>query len=514
VKHIESIKSGDTLHVVFRQGALFNQELQKALDAAWRSDLAKALAGAGMEAPSVWNELFEDALGGEGLIHEDISSGIQGEHQGEHFDDDYDEKLRLEEVTLNTVLTRDDFELSLQHHLSAIESTLKETWSELSNEETKPYQKQTAADLATAFQRIPIEKQRLVEDSSKDEDALLLLDLLHAPRGTKLAGLAMTLTRAENLSHILAFTKRVDGSGEFRVDLLEMPRIAMSFKEKIDEHGITRLYSEDHADLYLSNMRSKSLEKLIQGIPHCLLFANSNDQVQVLIPAWKPVRPAIQSAPLHTELVLDRNDPEWSAVLERPYYLYPVHVSTTLLFMPTLSCVIYLQLLRFLHRNYEEVFRMADAIATDTAYSSEEGQSFKMLALCNGDRFPDAHVCRLKISLVTLDSPISCPWDVTKEMHAYTLKLNHTSAACRLSRMEELQLLSECITELTDPRLSLKPVKYTEYEACTCGNRQRLLRALEGGGTGKVQCILPTRKKDQGWHSSVTKEYHRRIPQL
>lgn len=101
-------------------------------------------------------------------------------------------------------------------------------------------------------------------------------------------------------------------------------------------------------------MRSEQLSHLIEGIPHCLLLANANDQVQVLIPAWKPVRPNIGATPLHTNLVLDRNDDQWQQALERPYYLYPVHVSMTFLFMPTLSTVIYLQLLRFLHRDYDQ----------------------------------------------------------------------------------------------------------------------------------------------------------------
>jgi hypothetical protein len=182
-------------------------------------------------------------------------------------------------------------------------------------------------------------------------------------------------------------------------------------------------------------MRSDQIVSLIKGIPHCLLLANANDQVQVLIPAWKPVRPRIQSEPLHTNLVLVRNDQQWQGALERPYYLYPVHVSMTFLFMPTLSTVIYLKLLRFLHRDYNEVFRMADSIATDTAYSTEEGQSFGMLRLCTADKFPDAHVCRLKVSLVTMDAPVQCPWDLTHEMHAYLLKLPHTSAGLFIAHM-------------------------------------------------------------------------------
>ena len=91
---------------------------------------------------------------------------------------------------------------------------------------------------------------------------------------------------------------------------------------------------------------------------------------------------------------------------------------------------------------------MADSIATDTAYSKEEAQTFQMLSLCSNDMYPDAHVCRLKVELVTMDSPVKCPWDLTKEMHRYLLKLPHTSAGCRLARKEEMQLLGRCVTSL------------------------------------------------------------------
>ena len=69
-----------------------------------------------------------------------------------------------------------------------------------------------------------------------------------------------------------------------------MPRLSLSFQMRRDDHGVLRLFSIDHSDLFVSNMRTADLERLIQGIPHSLLLANTNDQVQVLIPAWKPVR--------------------------------------------------------------------------------------------------------------------------------------------------------------------------------------------------------------------------------
>ena len=58
-------------------------------------------------------------------------------------------------------------------------------------------------------------------------------------------------------------------------------------------------------------------------------------------------------------------------------------------------------LLRFLHRDYEDVFRLADSTATDTKLNEEGLSIFKAFSRTNSDRHPDAHACRMKISLVS-----------------------------------------------------------------------------------------------------------------
>jgi hypothetical protein len=73
-------------------------------------------------------------------------------------------------------------------------------------------------------------------------------------------------------------------------------------------------------------------------------------EILVLVPSIHPVRPFIGSAPFSTELVLDRTDKDWHEALDTKYYLYPVHVSLSFMFTPTLASALYLLLLRFLHR--------------------------------------------------------------------------------------------------------------------------------------------------------------------
>ena len=80
-----------------------------------------------------------------------------------------------------------------------------------------------------------------------------------------------------------------------------------------------------------------------------------------------------------------------------------------------------------------QVFQLADSVATDSKFSVEGSQIFKNLNLANDDCHPDAHACRLKISLVTLDSGSNLPWDLTLQASKLLLKIGHVNANCRLA---------------------------------------------------------------------------------
>ena len=64
------------------------------------------------------------------------------------------------------------------------------------------------------------------------------------------------------------------------------------------------------------------------------------------------------------------------------------------------------------------------------------------LKVFNDDCHPDAHACRVKLSLSTRDTPMVCPWDLETEVQLYQQKLDSISAACRLSASEEHFLLT------------------------------------------------------------------------
>ena len=343
----------------------------------------------------------------------------------------------------------------------------------------------------------PSQQQKTLE-----EEELLLVNLLYAAPDTRLASLAHTITRVENLSYVLAWTKvsmleeRRQRGGEVVIDLLELPRLKLNFQSWLDEKGVMRMYSMDHVTLFISNDRSTLINKLITGLPHSLLLANANGEVNILVPSIHPVRPVIGTAPFSTELVLFRNHKEFAAAVnDNTYHLYPVHVSLSFMFTPSLSSALYLLLLRFLHRDYSEVYRLSNSIATDTALSKEEAAIFELLKH-NNDCHPDAHACRMKISHVTLDSPMQPGWDLTQEMSRYITKLSHVSAQCRLSHRDEQQLIGGCILSLSDPRYD--PETMYEYFITLVANRAFYLSALLASRSECAVCV-PGRSVGGKW---------------
>lgn len=59
-------------------------------------------------------------------------------------------------------------------------------------------------------------------------------------------------------------------------------------------------------------------------------------------------------------------------------------------------------------------------------------QVFNRLAATVDDAHPDAHACRLKISLATMEAPMPSPWDLTTEAAKFINKVAHVSATTQI----------------------------------------------------------------------------------
>lgn len=344
--------------------------------------------------------------------------------------------------------------------------------------------------------------KKTVRGGKADEQAMLLLDLMYAPRRSRLFSVAKTLSSIENLSHICVWSRTVSPSKNAlcSIDLVEVPRLKLSFTAREDHEGVLRLFSMDHADLFISDQHNAFTTKLMAGIPHSLLVSNLKGETQLLVPVLPPVRPAIVTEPFSTEIVLNRSDEEWIQALSQHFYLYPIHVSLSFVMPRGLNSALFLLLLRLLNRDYNSAFRMCDSIATDSKFSPEGLKIFDALKFANDDMHPDAHAVRLKVSLVTMESGATVPWDLTNELASYISKLPHVSATCFICEQEELQLLSSESVVMDDQSPKYKPEVHDIYSMTLVKNRMHQLRTiLAHGGSGEAPCFAPPRAPSSGW---------------
>ena len=337
-----------------------------------------------------------------------------------------------------------------------------------------------------------------------DELDLCLLDLLHAPADSYLHSLASTLARIENLSHILAwatYSSTTDASlpaafTQRSLRFVMLPRLKLTFEARRVQ-GTVRLYSIDHAELFISNAREEPTLKLLNGIPHSLLLSSSNGEQTVLVPSWKPQRPAVNSEPFSTALVLDRSNQPWSAAMQ-PYYLYSVHVSLCFLCSSTHSSALYLLLLRLLARQYAAVAELVETCACDTALEKDTTLIFTHLNKIS-DSHPDFFACQLRLALVMLDSPSLSEYGtvLSQSIAAYISRVAHVSANCCLTVPDECRLLNQfAVTSSADPKAQTTPI--TKRQIVLMHNRRASLRA-QASESLVQELKVPARPTESRW---------------
>ena len=190
-------------------------------------------------------------------------------------------------------------------------------------------------------------------------------------------------------------------------------------------------------------------------------------------------------------LVPDRANGEWQEVMETRYYLYQVHTSVTFLHTPSLAAALYLVLTRFLARDYSAAAAVISTCTVDIPFTAEEKWIFSKFERGENDCHPDAHACRLKLSLMVSYSDNKTPWEAHREMGAYLAKLPHVSSACRLTDNEEIAVLRLCrqATPLLKNRLDLiaaeTAAEYAQKNAADAGGEDG------SRGTGVVQLKGP-----------------------
>ena len=276
--------------------------------------------------------------------------------------------------------------------------------------------------------------------------------------------------RLDDLSHILAWAHAPVADGTtadpnkstgvggarpaagYSAHSIELPRLFLTFRARAAADGTVRLLCEQHEGYFVSSRRSPEIGRLLDGVPHSLLLERDDGALSVLVSAGARPRRIGSAGPnagpgahlFPSVLKLECANEAWLANLgPTRHYMCAVHLSGGFLFYPTLAAALYMLLLRLLARQYEAVGALASHCVCDSALTAEESQICAMLGQANDDRQPDAHACRLLVSLNAMHTPLEAalPWSLRTELALYGLKADLVAAPLRLAAFEELLLL-------------------------------------------------------------------------
>lgn len=280
----------------------------------------------------------------------------------------------------------------------------------------------------------------------------------HQDEKCKMSNLTKILCRLENASHILVWSDTAGTFGEeCGVSIVELPRLRARFRCTYEKsRAMARLESLDYDGLFVTTTYDNDLRRISRGIPHFLVLQNALGDRFLMVPNYGVSRPKVRSCPFSTMLVMDRSN-TWSDNVKTRYYVYPLHVSGAFVTTPSLSSSLYLVLLRLLAREYILVSRLLTSCHTDQPLSKEERYILSLIAESYDDAHPNAHACRLQLTILCLESgETTVPWAegveaknagkeedcVQKDLESYLNKYSHVSIECRLSEHGETILMN------------------------------------------------------------------------
>ena len=165
-----------------------------------------------------------------------------------------------------------------------------------------------------------------LQEETEEDGEYTLLPHLYAEENSTLSQVADFFVRMEDLSFVLVWTKgRVTSDTALcSVDLIELPRLHMSFYSKRDLDGKVRIYSKDHFGYFISSsLRDNMIAKILEGLPHALVLENLDGDVAVLVPATLPRRLKHAGESFSGEIMLMRRDKQWLQNMKVRQYLYP-----------------------------------------------------------------------------------------------------------------------------------------------------------------------------------------------
>ncbi len=228
----------------------------------------------------------------------------------------------------------------------------------------------------SVVQRIPVlSSDPLTEIIDPNRPSMTLLNVVSAPPSSLLKRVGMLLSKLDNLAHVLiwSLSKVPSSHSPASIDLIELPRVNLSFKAK--EHETSdgkkefRLYSNDFDGLFIavSTEARDIADRLLGTISHFIVLQNAENDLFILMPGCAlPRRLHNDGTRLSVQVILDRRNQEWiDNIGEVRCYLYPIHNSRAFLVTPSLASSLYLMVMYFITGSYPEVFKMVESCVSE-----------------------------------------------------------------------------------------------------------------------------------------------------
>ena len=257
-----------------------------------------------------------------------------------------------------------------------------------------------------------------------------------------LHALVRMMLRLDSMANILAWSKTDPSSGKVSIDIVELPRLRLTFEKTQIADGSARYFCLEQTGLFITGYREHlNFGELLEGLPHAVLLSNVEEEYFVLLPAIaKPSVLAAQVEQFDTHLMLSRTDSNWIGNTgESAYFVYPVHISGCFMSSRSVGSTLYLLLFRFIMCKYVDAFKLIECSVCDRALTNQEKQFYDILSEVTGGNHPDAHACRLKLYFVTYGciDIMPYPFNIERELMCYIAKFKLVSAQCRLTYEEE-----------------------------------------------------------------------------
>lgn len=255
------------------------------------------------------------------------------------------------------------------------------------------------------------------------------------------------LLRLDSLSSILAWSKtNPTGSTAVSIDLIELPRLRLTFEKKVIADGTVRYMCLEQSGLYLAQYSEQlKIDHILDGLPHAVLLTNSESEYFVLLPATaKPSIVKVKGDMFSYQLTLNRMDESWvENTGESAYFVYPIHSSGGFLCSRSIGSTLYLLLFRTLMRKYSDAYKLIETCICDTVLTPQEQQFFDTFGIIADTLYPEIHALRLKLYFITygFQDVMVYPFDIRKEMYRYLQKLKYINCECHLTWEEEAFIL-------------------------------------------------------------------------